>query len=299
VWLGLLRRERLERKKTRFSEAVKHSAQLIAFDEPEIAFWKERCPDETTPEPVHAHHEAGIICVCEKRLLEMNDETIDKTAQEQVSILHNPAVEKKQEPKKTHPKKVRPVVIEEEKPESPIWRRVKIGVAIFFTLVFIAGVIAIWTALYLKNGGELPIAREPTDIVVEPVMVNKTVTELKPQVISLLPIVTNAKNLSKQPVEALGFLKRGVKNNNDTGIFSEFLTDEYGTEIELTGLTLVQKSLFPRKGITSEVYLVKGTFKNYVNPTIQVTDITPAERPMFTEEKVISVFESGDFGSQS
>jgi hypothetical protein len=114
-----------------------------------------------------------------------------------------------------------------------------------------------------------------------------------PAAISFSDYLENYQNYADQEVSILGFLLNRLEQAGGTGslsVYAYYMIDDFDSEIHLTGLDTGEKAKFVRDGITEDLYDVKGIIKTkYAGFDLEVTSITPAERPMTQVEKTVPV----------
>jgi len=121
---------------------------------------------------------------------------------------------------------------------------------------------------------------------------NKTIIELIPSNISFKEYLENKDKYNNKNVTLVGFLQNKLEGSITSGIYVDFLVDDFENEIDLLKLTSEQKELFTKKGITKELYNVSGVLKRrYKGLDLEVSKIVPSERPVIEAKKQIIVLE--------
>jgi hypothetical protein len=171
----------------------------------------------------------------------------------------------------------------EQKRSTPISRIIGLVIlSLFLIVVLVLTVGIIYTPDIAFGGFSFRQKESPP-----PPVVNQTVQERIPIEISFTPYLSNPQNYSRQVIALKGFLKRAIPLGATSGVYTEYLTDDHGNDIRLNGLMTSQMALFPKKGVSTDLFLVNGTFKWFNNsqePSISVIYIVPTNRSFTIRE---------------
>jgi len=160
-----------------------------------------------------------------------------------------------------------------KKPKTPSFIK-SLKLPLFFMLILIIAI------LYVVLAQEEQILYEEKT---KSVVINETLA----YEISFSKFLDDVYKSEGLEANLLGYLDRYVKGTSNTGIITEAITDDKDNRIDLFNLDTTEKNLFPRRGKTSQLYFVKGTFKrNYKTLTFQVSSIKEGER---SEGEVVEV----------
>lgn len=114
--------------------------------------------------------------------------------------------------------------------------------------------------------------------------------------ISFKNYMENIYDVEGQEAEIKGFLRRYIKGSESAGVYVEGLADDQNNTIDLINLNSKIKKMFPQKGITEEVYKIKGTFKRkYKTLQLEPKKIELSQRDpagIITKEKSIEYKEN-------
>jgi uncharacterized protein YkwD len=162
----------------------------------------------------------------------------------------------------------------------PKWPSIKMPPKAIKVLISILLIVAIILYFIFANvTTEIPEDTNKTKIV--------TVDQTIPSKISFSKYIENPYNYDKKEVTLKGFLRRFVRGDGDSGVYVESIVDDGGNEIDLVNLDSQLKSYFPNKGITKDIYLVKGIFdRKYKTLELQTKTITITERDPASQIKV-------------
>jgi len=98
--------------------------------------------------------------------------------------------------------------------------------------------------------------------------------------VSLQQYIDDYMTYADTQVTLTGYLMSRIQSGSGSGtmgVYIYYLTDDYGNEISLTGLTEKQKSLFVKGGTTTGLFSVTGTVRTkYAGFDLQVSAISAA-----------------------
>lgn len=122
---------------------------------------------------------------------------------------------------------------------------------------------------------------EIKDIKLEEVKTTKIVYESIPINVSFLEYIDNKERYENSNLSLVGFLSYELEGSGNTGVYNEYILDDFSNKISLVNIPKQYKPLFVMKETSKELYNVSGIFKKrYKNAEIAVLSITPAARPI-------------------
>jgi len=90
-----------------------------------------------------------------------------------------------------------------------------------------------------------------------------TTTAEKPVKLSFTQYLNNPPAYANKKASLIGRLTFDVySTTGNTGFFTEFIVDDYEQRIPLINVQYDDQSLFPKKTVTTNVYMINGTFRN-------------------------------------
>ncbi|UCD02820.1 MAG: hypothetical protein JSV63_03485 [Candidatus Aenigmatarchaeota archaeon] len=123
--------------------------------------------------------------------------------------------------------------------------------------------------------------------------VYQTITVEVPVEITFDEYLQNYQSYAGQEVTVVGFLLNRLEQGGGAGtlgIYAYYMVDDLNGEIHLTGLDAIEKALFTKGNLTKGLYEVSGVIKTkYGGFDLEVTSITPTERPTRPVERTVQV----------
>ena len=123
----------------------------------------------------------------------------------------------------------------------------------------------------------------PAAYVPQKVTRTETVTVEVPVNLSFEEYLDNSIDYGDEEVTVIGFLKNDLRMASGGGVMGIHIysvVDDYGNEINLTELSVKDKTMFVQRDMTLDLYEVRGKIKlKFREFDLEVTDIQPIERP--------------------
>lgn len=124
------------------------------------------------------------------------------------------------------------------------------------------------------------------EITLTEVEIEQPLFEEIPINISFTDYLNNINDYNNKAVTLTGFLSRGIEGSGGSGVYVEYIVDDFDNRITLLNLNEKQIDLFPKIGKLTEIYNVTGKFKRkYQGLDLEVVNIVKAERPVKLVER--------------
>ena len=147
------------------------------------------------------------------------------------------------------------------KPDKKVKKPIKDKKKILLVSSMIVIILIIVGIIYLDYYNTNYSLEEDITLTEIPIEKEQPVFEEIPIEISFSEYLNNIDGSDNKLVTLKGFLSREIEGSGSSGVYVEYIIDDFNNKIQLLNLNKEQITLFPKTGKTDEIYDVKGKFK--------------------------------------